>query len=168
MKRFLILTLVALLSVPALYAQNKVGYVNTETILASVPEYKVAAEKLEALNNQYKANVQSAYAEIEKMYNSYQGSKMSMSQAMRQAKENEIIAKEKKAKELQQNYFGQGGIMEKKSEELLGPLKERIQKAIDKIAAEGHFMIIFDTAVAKGAVYTDKSADLSSRVIAAL
>ena len=80
-------------------AAQKVGYVNTETILESVPEYKLAKEKLETLNKQYKAKVDNEYAAIEKLYNSYQQQKASLNSTQRQMKENEIIEKEKAAKE---------------------------------------------------------------------
>lgn len=149
-------------------AAQKVGYVNTETILESVPEYKLAKEKLETLNKQYKAKVDNEYAAIEKLYNSYQQQKASLNSTQRQMKENEIIEKEKAAKDLQKSLFGQDGTMQKKSDELLGPVRDKVQKAIDQIAAEGDFMIIFDVSAVKGVVYTNKGSDLSSTVIAKL
>ena len=69
------------------------------------------------------------------------------------------------AKDLQKSYFGQDGTMQKKSDELLGPIREKIQKAINEVAAEGDFMIIFDVSALKGVVYTNAESDLSSVVI---
>ena len=134
-------------------------------ILEALPEYKVAKEKLETLNEQYKAKVDNEYASIEKLYNSYQQQKSALNTAQRQIKENEIIQNEKAAKDLQKSYFGQDGTMQKKSDELLGPIREKIQKAINEVAAEGDFMIIFDVSALKGVVYTNAESDLSSVVI---
>lgn len=144
---------------------QKTGYVNTETILESIPEYKVAKEKLEALNKQYKAKVDNEYSAIEKLYNAYQQQKSALNATQRQMKENEIIEKEKVAKDLQKSYFGQDGTMQKKSDELLGPIREKVQKAINAVAEEGDFMIIFDVSALKGVVYTNAESDLSSIVI---
>ncbi|MCI1720412.1 MAG: OmpH family outer membrane protein [Bacteroidales bacterium] len=147
---------------------QKTGYVNTETILEALPEYKVAKEKLEALNKQYKAKVDNEYSAIEKLYNSYQQQKSALNSTQRQMKENEIIEKEKAAKDLQKSYFGQDGTMQKKSDELLGPVRDKVQKAINAVAQEGDFMIIFDVSSLKGVVYTNAESDLSSVVISRL
>ena len=59
MKKLVVLALASLICLGAA-AQNvpqKCGYVNTETILAAIPEYKVASEKLEALGKQYQEAV---------------------------------------------------------------------------------------------------------------
>src|SRR5574344_291750 len=147
---------------------QKTGYVNTETILEALPEYKVAKEKLEALNKQYKAKVDNEYSAIEKLYSYYQQQKSALNSTQRQMKENEIIEKEKAAKDLQKSYFGQDGTMQKKSDELLGPVRDKVQKAINAVAQEGDFMIIFDVSSLKGVVYTNAESDLSSVVISRL
>ena len=88
-----------------------------------------------------------------------------MSASQRQAKEEEIINKEKAAKQKQQSYFGQDGAMQKKSQELVDPIKERVQKAIDIVAEKGGYMLIIDIATTEGVVYAASAADLSSQVI---
>ena len=58
--------------------------------------------------------------------------------------------------------------MQKKSEELLNPLKERVDAAIKKIAENGNFMIIFDISLMQGVAYAKDGDDLSGLVIKAL
>ena len=161
---FLVFSLL-LAALPALAEDVQIGYVNTETILAAIPEYKVASEKLEALGKQYQEAVKKDFSEIETLYNNYQKQKASLSAARRQAKEEQIISKEKAAKQKQQQYFGQDGLMQKKSQELLDPIKEKVQKAIDKVAEDGGYMLIIDIATTEGVVYAASDADLSSKVI---
>ena len=168
MKKLLVLAVASMLVCLQASAQNvpqKCGYVNTETILSAIPEYKVATDKLQALGNQYQEAVKKDFAEIEKLYNTYQKQKASLSAAQRQAKEEEIINKEKAAKQKQQSYFGQDGAMQKKSQELIDPIKERVQKAIDIVAEKGGYMLIIDIATTEGVVYAASAADLSSQVI---
>lgn len=182
MKRFLAIAasaMIAILAAAPVSAQvkntaqktdyaRKTGYINTETILAAVPGYKVAAEKLEALNNQYNNTLSAELKKVETLYNDYQKQKNSLSASQRQARENEIISREQEVKRLRQSYFGEGGLFEKKNEELLGPIREKVQRAIDKVAESGKYMIIFDISALQGVVYADSASDLSEQVIKAL
>ena len=168
MKRFLLFAALSIFMMTSAMGQNvpqKIGYVNTETILAAIPEYKVASEKLETLSNQYQEKIKQEYSKIETLYNNYQKQKATLSAATRQAKENEIITKEREVKKLQQSYFGQEGQIQKKSEELIGPIKEKVQKAIDMVAEKGGYMLIIDIATSGGVVYAASDADLSQQVI---
>ena len=167
MKR--ILVIVALVLFASLQATaQKIGYINTEKILSVIPEYKSAQDQLENLSRQYSQKIESEYARIETMYQSYQQQKANLSAQARIQKENEIISREKTVKELQKSYFGQDGLMQKKSEELLNPLKERVDAAVKKIADNGNFMIIFDVSIMQGVAYANESDDLSGLVLRAL
>ncbi len=170
MKKIIMIALAALVFALPANAQTKsrTGYVNTETILASVPEYKVATEKLEALSKKYNDEVSAELKKAETLYNNYQKQKNSLSAQQRQARENEIITKEQTVKKLRQSYFGEEGVMEKKRAGLLCPIRDRVQKAIDKVAADVNYMIIFDISALQGVVYADSASDLSNLVIKAL
>lgn len=148
--------------------KGKVGYINTETILAAIPEYKLSQEKLEALGKQYKDKVEGEVKKIEMLYANYQSAKGSLNEYQREQRENEIISLERNVKEQQKVYFGQDGVMQKKSEELLNPIKTKVQQAIDKIAKEGNFMLIFDLAAMQGVAYASESDNLSGMVIKVL
>ena len=58
MKKLFLILAIALMSVPALRAQNqKIGFINTETVLNELPEYQKAQKTLEQLTEKYKAEV---------------------------------------------------------------------------------------------------------------
>lgn len=166
MKRFLFIAAAFLFAVQ-LNAQ-RVGFLDTEKILASIPEYNSAKSQLESLEKGYRTKVENEFAAIEKLYNAYQANKGTMSQAVRAQKENEIISKEEAAKKLQESYFGENGIMQKKSQELLSPIKERVQAAIERVAKSGGYMMIVDIASQSGVIYTNSQYDLSQEVIKVL
>ena len=170
MKKILLLLAIVIGSF-TLNAQShsgKVGYINTEDILSVIPEYNSAQDALTKLGEQYTKTVEIEFKKVESLYNNYQSSKVNMSAEMREQKENEIIIKERAAKELQNKYFGQDGTMQKKTEELLNPLKNKIQNAIDKVAQSGNFMLIFDTAGMQGVVYSNPNDNLNKQVLAIL
>ena len=166
MKRFLFIAAAFLFAVQ-LNAQ-RVGFLDTEKILASIPEYNSAKSQLESLEKGYRTKVENEFAAIEKLYNAYQANKGTMSQVVRAQKENEIISKEEAAKKLQESYFGENGIMQKKSQELLSPIKERVQVAIERVAKSGGYMMIVDIASQSGVIYTNSQYDLSQEVIKVL
>ena len=166
MKRFLFIAAAFLFAVQ-LNAQ-RVGFLDTEKILASIPEYNSAKSQLESLEKGYRTKVENEFAAIEKLYNAYQANKGTMSQVVRAQKENEIISKEEAAKKLQESYFGENGIMQKKSQELLSPIKERVQAAIEKVAKSGGYMMIVDIASQSGVIYTNSQYVLSQEVIKVL
>lgn len=167
MKKGIVLAIAMLFAAFQLGAQ-KVGYINTEKILSVIPEYKAAQTQLENLGNQYQEKIEAEYSKIETLYRTYQQQKAGLSAQARQQRENEIISREKTVKELQKTYFGQDGLMQQKSQELLDPIKERVDAAVKKIAENGNFMIIFDLSMMQGVAYAKPGDDLSGYVIKAL
>ena len=167
MKKGLIIVLAMFLGVLQLNAQ-KIGYIDTEKILQVIPAYKSAQAQLESLSEQYQSKIENEYSKIEVMYNNYQRQKANMSAQARAQKENEIIEREKTVKQLQMSYFGQDGLMQKKSAELLEPIKNKVNAAIEMVASSGGYMILFDIAVMQGVAYSNDRDDLSPLVIKAL
>lgn len=164
MKHFFAIVSALLFGALQMNAQS-IGYINTEKILAEIPAYVNAQAQLESLSKKYQQEIESGYAKIEAVYNNYQSQKAYLSPQARQQKENEIISMEDSVKELQNRYFGQDGQMQKKSEELLSPIKEMVDLAVKKVALESKCFIVFDIASMQGVAYTDPAYDLSNEVI---
>ena len=167
MKKFLLI-LVAVMSVAFQANAQKVGYIDTEKILSSIPAYKSAQQQLESLSNQYQSAIESEYAKVETLYNRYQQQKSNLTAQARQIKENEIIQREQAVKELQKEYFGAEGAMQQHSSRLLDPIKEKVDEAIVKVAQKGGYMVILDLASMQGVAFSDPAYDLSGEVIKVL
>ena len=167
MKKFLII-LAVLVSAAVQQSAQKVGYIDTEKILSSIPAYKSAQQELESLGGQYQSAIEAEYAKIEALYNRYQQQKANLTAQARQARENEIIQKEQAVKELQKEYFGADGVMQQHSSRLLDPIREKVDAAISKVAEKGNYMVILDLASMQGVAYSNPSYDLSAEVIKAL
>ena len=167
MKKFLII-LAVLVSAAVQASAQKVGYIDTEKILSSIPAYKSAQQELESLGGQYQSAIEAEYAKIEALYNRYQQQKANLTAQARQARENEIIQKEQAVKELQKEYFGADGVMQQHSSRLLDPIREKVDAAISKGAEKGNYMVILDLASMQGVAYSNPSYDLSAEVIKAL
>lgn len=164
MKKGLIFAVAMLFAAFQLNAQ-KVGYIDTEKILKVIPAYNAAQKELDALGRQYQEKIEGEYAKIETMYVNYQSQKAGLSAQARQQRENEIISREQTVKELQQTYFGQDGLMQKRTEELLNPVREKVDAAVAEVAGKGGYILILDIASMSGVAYRNASADLSGEVI---
>ena len=144
---------------------QKFAYVDTEYILEKMPEYAAAQKQIEQLSNQYQATIEAEIQKVDLLFRTYQSEKGRLSDAQRQVREQEIINKEQAVKELQKSYFGQDGTVTKRSESLITPVKDKVQRAIDALAQEGGYALIFDIAAAPGFIFTHPSYDLSNRVL---
>lgn len=167
MKKVIVICVAMLFCALQLNAQ-KIGYINSEKILSAIPAYKSAQQQLESYSNQFRGIVDAEYAKIEALYNKYQQQKGNLTAQARQAKENEIIQKEQEVKQLQQNYFGQDGQMQQYSESLLGPIREKVDAAIAKVAQSGNYVMVLDVASMQGVAYTNAQYDLSAAVLKVL
>ncbi len=68
-------------------------------------------------------------------------------------------------KSKQRIYFGEDGIMAKKSEELIGPIQTVVNSAIEVVAAQDDYVVIIDLAVTPGIVYKNSKYDLTEQVL---
>lgn len=166
MKHIYLILLGLLLPLTAMNAQsNGVGYLNTQTILSQIPDYVSAQQSLEKLNAQYKTAIEAESAKVDQAYKSYQSDRAGLSEAQKKARENEIITMERAVKELQKTYFGEDGVMAKQTAQLMNPIKERVDKAIERVAAEKKLILIIDVSSLQGVVYRNAEYDLSDEVV---
>lgn len=164
MKKYLILTTLILFNVHFLLPQ-KMGYVDTDYILSNIPEYKMAQETLDKLAADWQKEIDAKYAEIDKLYKAYQADALLLTEEMRKKRENEIINKEKEARELQKQKFGIDGELFRKRQELVKPIQDRIFNAIKSVADKKGIAFVFDKAGAVTLLYTNNKYDLSEEVI---
>lgn len=164
MRRF-IFALSAFILCAGVVSAQKYIVVDSEQIFRSVEAYNTALTTLDNLANQYQAKVDAAYAEVETMYNQYIAQKDSMTAAQRNAKEQEILAKERAAAEFQQSVFGNDGVMMKKRVELIQPVQNRVFSAIEKYAEQGGYDLVLDTASNASMLYHSKSVNHTQKII---
>jgi len=143
---------------------SKVGHVDSEYIFKKIPAYSDAQAELERLANQYKAEVEAKYKVVDSLYKIYQKEEVLLPQETKVRKQNEIIAKENEAKQLQQNYFGRDGLMDQKREELLKPIQDNVYNALKDIATAGSFDYMFDKATGE-LLYTNPAQDQSDALL---
>ncbi len=144
---------------------QKYAFVDSEYILRNVPAYEAANEQLTQLSEKWQKEVELRFEEIGQLYKNYQSENVFLSNEMKIKRENEIVEKEKQAKQLQQNYFGQDGELFKRRESLIKPIQDEIYNAIMDIASENNIAAVFDKASGMGIMYVDTKYDISDDVL---
>ncbi len=144
---------------------QKFAYVDTQYILEHIPEYNSAQSTLDNLTIQWQKEIETRFSEIDRLYKKYQAESMLLPEEMKRKREEEIITREKEVKDLQQKRFGKDGDLFKKREELIKPIQEKIFTAIQDIATQGGYAIIFDKSGSLSMVFTNPKFDLSEEVL---
>jgi outer membrane protein len=144
---------------------QKFAFVDTDYILNNIPSYKAAQEQIDKLSADWQKEVEAKYAEIDKMYKTFQTEKVLLSDEMKNKREDEIVKKEQEAKELQKKYFGKEGALYKKQQELVKPIQDEIYNAVKEISVEQGYAVIFDSAAGAGMLYTNPKNDKSDEVL---
>lgn len=166
MKR-LILIAAFLLTAGAAAAQNYI-VVDSEKIFKSQTDYNAAIAELDKLAEQYQQQVDARFEAVESLYNDYVNRKASMNSAMRQAREDAILAREKEAQEFQESLFGQEGTLMKRRMELIQPIQKRVFAAIEAYARQAGAELVLDSSNNPTLLYTAPTAERTQQVIASL
>jgi outer membrane protein len=161
-KLFLAVILMAAFTVAS---AQKFAYVDTQYILENIPEYAEAQSQLDELSAQWQKEVEDKFAAIDKMYKDYQAQAVLLPDDMKKKKEQEIVDAEKEAKNLQRQRFGKDGDLFKKRQELVKPIQEKVYNAIQDIATNNNYAVVFDKSGALTMLYANPKYDVSDEVL---
>lgn len=123
---------------------QKYAFVDVQTILEKMPEYKEAQKELDDLAEKFQQEIEAKYAEIDKKNKAYQQEKILLPEDTKAQREQEIQQLTNEARQLQQKYFGPNGLLFKKRKELIEPIQDKIYKAIKQLASEKGYDFIMD------------------------
>jgi len=164
MKKYILLSLLFFTSIGA-FAQ-KFAYVDTEYILKHLPEYKAALNQLNVSSEQFQKQLDVKFSVIDGMYKAYQADQVLLTDDMRKRRENDIIEKEKEAKEFQRQKFGPEGDLFQSRVKLLNPIQEKVSKTIADFAKSKGLDFIFDkSSEATMMIYASSNYDLSKDIV---
>jgi outer membrane protein len=161
------LIIIAALSVFTGFAANAQKYcvIDSKYILDKVPEYTAAQKQLDEISEGWQKEVDAKMQLVDQMYKSYQAERPMLSEDARKRREDEIIAKEKEAKELQKRYFGYEGELFKKRQSLVKPIQDKVYNAVTQYASQRGYDIVYDKAGGITIFYANPTLDKSDDVL---
>ena len=164
MKKIFLTISVLILAGSAIKAQ-KFAYVDTDYILQKLPEFKQAQDKLDDFSSAWQEEIETAYADVEKMYRAYQKEQVLLTDEMKKKREEAIMKKETNAKKMQQKYFGPSGDLYLKRKELIQPIQDKIQDAIQQLATNNKYQVVFDSSSDLIMLYKNNNLDKSDNIL---
>lgn len=148
------------------YAELKIGFINSETILMAYEGTKTAEEKLKKEYAKWEQEATERQKKMKDMQDQLEKQSLLLSAERKKEIEANLQQEAIEYQKFLQEKFGQQGDAAKKNDELLKPIIEKINVILDKIAKNENYDFIFDSR--GGVVYAKKAYDLTEKVIQAL
>ncbi|MFZ4739805.1 MAG: OmpH family outer membrane protein [Bacteroidales bacterium] len=159
------LSTVFLLFITGVSFSQKYAYIDSEYIMDNIPEYKDAQSEIDALSKQWQKDIEQKFKEIDNLYKAFQAESVLLPEEVKKKRENEIIASEKDAKDLQKKRFGKDGDLYKKRQDLVKPIQDKVYNAIEKRAQDKNYIFVFDKAGSLTIMYADPKYDMSDDIL---
>lgn len=146
-------------------ANLKIGHVDINEIMNALPARDSAATVLDKETKEMQATFDQMTADYNKLFDDYQKSQSTLTEFVKQSKEAELLDKEKRLQEFEQNATTR---LQNRNAELIKPIIDKVLRAVNKVAAANGYTYILD--VSKGSVvYTSKdSQDINPLVLKVL
>jgi len=121
---------------------QKLGHINSQELLSLMPERTAAETTLQEYAKGLESQLMSMQAEYQSMIEDYQNNEASYDNLTKQDKVAEIQGLEQRITTFQQSAQTS---LQRKEQELLQPILEKAQKAIDEVAEDGKYTYILDS-----------------------
>jgi len=166
-KKYFILLAVIFAGTAFMPAQTqKIGYVDSQVILAQFPDAIKAQGDLDAVSNSFSAHLDSLRANYQLALADYQKKANTMPEKEKQAVQQKLVNQENEVVNYNREKFAQGtGEIYKKQDEIFGPVKSKIYKAIKEVAQKEDVKFVFDKAGDVVLLYADSTSDLTYKVL---
>jgi len=151
-------------SIPS-FAQLKIGYVDSNTIMDNLPDAQDARQKLDALVKEWQAELNKKEADWKAKYDDYEKRKLIMTDQTRTEMEAELTNMEKDISDYREKKFGNNGELFQKQDELMKPVQNKIFTAIQEIAQDENLDFVFDRSGDVMLLYAKEEYDITNKVL---
>jgi outer membrane protein len=151
-----------LLAGSSLFAQTKVGHVNTGLVLESMPEAAVADSLMRLYQDSLETTFKALEANFEQKYKNLADSVQLVTPKTRQLREQELQGLQQGLQAFQQES---ARMFETRRSQYLTPLVLKVQASIDSYAKANNYSLILDTSVPGALLYVNEAEDLTEAII---
>ena len=150
MKKIFAIAAMALLTLTA--SAQKLARVNFTELYQLMPEADAAREQINAMQNEAQETFSSMVEEYQSKANQYQQKSASWTAAIKEAKEKELVDIQNRIQEFQQTISQE---LQQQQAQLMNPIMEKAQKAVQDLAKAQGVVAVFDSG---SALYFDENA----------
>ncbi len=130
--------------------------------MQQLPETKQAEATLQATAAPFQKELDRLNQDYQKSIAAYRQQAGSMTKPARDAKEKEIALKGQAIEKYQQEKFGRGGMVERKQQELIIPIRQKVLAAVESVAQSEGFTLVLEKNIA---IYVTPANDLTFKVM---
>ena len=142
-------------------AQVKIAHVNTAEILDAMPDKAKAEKSLEKYYGELQSQLETMAKEYQTKMQDYEANQATMSNLVKQSKEKEIVDLQTRITQFQANAENE---FENKRVELLKPILDKIQNAINAVGKEKGYTYMLDLATGAAVYVGDNAVDATKDV----
>lgn len=142
----------------------KIAYVDSEAIVRQAPGYTEASEAFNQTASGWRDTLEQKRQRLEEMFDEYKNQEAVLTAEKRAEKQQEMLRLEQEAQQFFQEKFGPEGEAQARQAELMRPILERVNRAIDDVRREEGYSLIFDLN-ADALVAGDPSLNITDEVI---
>ena len=145
---------------------QKFGYIDSEYITSKMPEYQTAKAEMSKWTERWTKEISDKYGELEKMERDFRNEEMLLTDAMKQERQKKIADRQKEVSEYNNKVFGFEGLLFQKKVDLMKPVLDIMNKALEKVCRQKQLMFLFDkSSEGMVLVYTDPRHDYTDYVL---
>ena len=146
-----------------LFAQNRIGFVQSDRIRAEYEEFKDAESQLQLEYRQVNIQYNSMIVELDSIKQSFETQRLMSSPEWRKEKEAEIASREATIQKFQVTMVGPEGELYRRQAQLEFDILSKVKRAVDKIAAAKKIDFIIDGSTSL--LYGNPTYDLTDDVL---
>jgi outer membrane protein len=124
------------------FAQQKIGHIDTQEVLKLMPERDSASKVFDKFNNEITRNYEEMTVNYRNMVDVFTKQRDSLSSFIQQAKEAELVDMQGKIQNFREVAQQE---LDKKQQDLMAPIVEKMKKAIKEVAESNKFTYVIDT-----------------------
>ena len=141
------------------------AHVNAQEIIQVMPEYTKAKTEIDALQQQYEADLKSMQEEFTKKVKDYEANAQTLPENIKQRREQELTEMQQK---IQQSFQDNQQALSKASQEKMQAITMKVVDAIKAVGQEGGYVYVMDTNSGVPYISTTLSTDVTAQVKAKL
>ncbi len=133
-------------------AQSKIAHIDTQELVASMPEMKSAETELEKIEKTYDTELRNLANEFEAKVRRYEQEADSKSEEENMIRAQELQEMQNNIQEYRQQAMEE---YDKKRQDIYQPLLEKARKAIEKVGKAQGFDYVFDSTMGSGVIMAE-------------
>jgi outer membrane protein len=147
------------------FAQLKIGYVDSDTIMDNSPDMQDARQKIDALIQEWQTEIRKMENELNAKQDDYDKRKLIMTEQTSEDALAEIAKMKKDIADYRDKKFGANGELFQKQDELMKPIQNKVFNIIQEIATDEELDFVFDRSGDILFLYAKPDYDITSKVI---